>query len=259
MLFNDRFEWSLWRYAPLVVLAIVVFNRDLQLTTFSNTGNTVQHTLTLFLMGHAFWLALAKRDEDLVEPRRRVRRIFALSIVGLCVMIALGELTNILSHDMVASASLAHAVLLFSATFSFGYVLTRSSGVFQIADLVKDRATESVKTHSLMRLEAVMAEGIYRTEGLKIGDLALQLDMSEHGLRRLINKSLGHRNFPSFLNTARISEAKKLLADPANNSAQILQIALEVGYASIGPFNRAFKEIAGQTPSEYRAARLVRN
>jgi AraC-like DNA-binding protein len=32
----------------------------------------------------------------------------------------------------------------------------------------------------------------------------------------------------------------------------VLTIALEVGYGSIGPFNRAFKERFGVTPTEYR-------
>ena len=34
----------------------------------------------------------------------------------------------------------------------------------------------------------------------------------------------------------------------------ILTIALESGYGSIGPFNRAFRAHFGMTPTEYRAA-----
>ena len=34
----------------------------------------------------------------------------------------------------------------------------------------------------------------------------------------------------------------------------VLTIALEAGYGSIGPFNRAFKERFGLTPTEYRRA-----
>jgi AraC-like DNA-binding protein len=35
----------------------------------------------------------------------------------------------------------------------------------------------------------------------------------------------------------------------------ILTIALDAGFGSIGPFNRAFKAHTGLTPSEYRRAR----
>jgi len=34
----------------------------------------------------------------------------------------------------------------------------------------------------------------------------------------------------------------------------VLTIALEAGYGSIGPFNRAFRERFGMTPTEYRRA-----
>jgi len=36
----------------------------------------------------------------------------------------------------------------------------------------------------------------------------------------------------------------------------ILTIALDAGFGSIGPFNRAFKTHTGLTPTEYRRARL---
>ncbi|MFI4995652.1 MAG: helix-turn-helix domain-containing protein [Hyphomicrobiales bacterium] len=44
------------------------------------------------------------------------------------------------------------------------------------------------------------------------------------------------------------------LADPGQASVPILTIALDAGFSSIGPFNRAFKARTGQTPSEYRRA-----
>ena len=34
-------------------------------------------------------------------------------------------------------------------------------------------------------------------------------------------------------------------------------IALDAGFQSLGPFNRAFKDTIGVTPSEYRRARLA--
>ncbi|MBS0401235.1 MAG: helix-turn-helix domain-containing protein [Proteobacteria bacterium] len=40
----------------------------------------------------------------------------------------------------------------------------------------------------------------------------------------------------------------------AREDLPILSIALECGYGSIGPFNRAFRQRFGMTPTEYRAA-----
>ena len=97
-----------------------------------------------------------------------------------------------------------------------------------------------------------MAQGIYKEEGLKVGGLAQRLNMSEHKLRSLINYGLGCKNFPSYLNEIRVKEAMQDLADPEKGHLQILQIALDLGYGSIGPFNRAFKAQTGLTPTTFR-------
>lgn len=106
------------------------------------------------------------------------------------------------------------------------------------------------------RLSALMDEGIWREEGLTVAALAQKVGVREHQLRRLINGQLGFRNFSAFLNSYRIEDAKRLLADPMAARKQILQIALELGYGSIARFNRAFKEATAKTPTEFRRKAL---
>ena len=43
-----------------------------------------------------------------------------------------------------------------------------------------------------------------------------------------------------------------MLADESKSGVPILTIALSVGYQSITPFNNAFRQNMGMTPSEYR-------
>ena len=74
----------------------------------------------------------------------------------------------------------------------------------------------------------------------------------EYRLRRLINQRLGYRNFNVFLNNHRIEEAKAALADPAQTEVPVITIAMDAGFQSLGPFNRAFKAVTGVTPTEYR-------
>src|SRR5438046_3672191 len=105
---------------------------------------------------------------------------------------------------------------------------------------------------ALMRLMA--DDRIYRDEKLTIGALALRLAVPEYKLRRLINRQLGYRNFNVFLNDYRIREAKAALADPAQAEVPVITIAMDAGFQSLGPFNRAFKAATGATPSEYRRA-----
>ena len=48
------------------------------------------------------------------------------------------------------------------------------------------------------------------------------------------------------------AEAMAALADPGQAEVPILTIALDSGFQSIGPFNRAFKAQTGVTPTAYR-------
>jgi AraC-like DNA-binding protein len=107
----------------------------------------------------------------------------------------------------------------------------------------------------LDRLNArFVSERLYARDGLTIAALAAILDTQEHILRRVINGALGFRNFNDFLHSHRLREAAARLRDPADRRIPILTIALETGYGSVGPFNRAFKERFGMTPTEYRRA-----
>jgi AraC-like DNA-binding protein len=116
-----------------------------------------------------------------------------------------------------------------------------------------DRAEKA----DLDRLEALMTrEEIWREEGLTIASLALRASMPETQLRRLINDCLGYRNFPSYVNAHRIAAAKTRLADPNEARISISAIAFDIGFASLGPFNRAFKEVTGVAPSEWRRMAL---
>jgi len=97
----------------------------------------------------------------------------------------------------------------------------------------------------------------YAQEGLSLATLAAQLGAPEYRLRRVINQRLGHRNFNAFVNGCRLAEARRRLADPAQAQLPVLSIALDVGFGSIGPFNRAFKAETGLTPTEFRQKTLA--
>lgn len=106
---------------------------------------------------------------------------------------------------------------------------------------------------SLDKLNRIMTEErAYRDEGLALAGLARRMQLSESRLRKLINSELGHRNFSAFVNGYRLAEAASALSDPAQTEVPILTIALDSGFGSIGPFNRAFKSAYGVTPREFR-------
>lgn len=104
----------------------------------------------------------------------------------------------------------------------------------------------------IMRL--MRDEEIYLVANLKVADLAAKLRQPDYRVSQAIVGSLGFANFNRLLNHFRIGRALRMLADPRLDDQPILTIAMECGFGSIGPFNRAFKDETGLTPREHRAA-----
>jgi AraC-like DNA-binding protein len=50
----------------------------------------------------------------------------------------------------------------------------------------------------------------------------------------------------------RIDAAKAMLVAPDSAGRTIAAIAFDLGFGSLGPFNRAFRDATGLTPTEYR-------
>jgi AraC-like DNA-binding protein len=95
-------------------------------------------------------------------------------------------------------------------------------------------------------------EEIYVSPNLKVADLARRLGEPDYKVTRCITAALGFANFNRMLNAHRIERARAMLADPALRERSILLVALDCGFGSIGPFNRAFKETVGVTPRAFR-------
>ncbi|MBL8362145.1 MAG: helix-turn-helix transcriptional regulator [Rubrivivax sp.] len=122
------------------------------------------------------------------------------------------------------------------------------------------RSTEedAADTRLAQALDRTMqVERAYKDPTLSVGGLADRLGVPEYRLRRHINQRLGHRNFNAYLNAYRLAEAQAALADPVRRQLPVLTIALEAGFGSIGPFNRAFKADTGLTPTDFRRQRLA--
>ena len=100
---------------------------------------------------------------------------------------------------------------------------------------------------------AMTVDRLYRNPELRAADLAEHVRSTEHKVSRAISVVLGERNFNQLINRHRIACACALLADPASRTP-IIDIAHTSGFASLGPFNRAFKATMGCTPSAYRAS-----
>lgn len=87
-------------------------------------------------------------------------------------------------------------------------------------------------------------------EELALDDVARHAGVSLYHFCKVFKKTTGH-TFTEFVTKARVEEAKRLLMHP---QMRVTEIAYDVGFQSLSQFNRSFKKITAQSPSEYRCA-----
>ena len=221
--------------------------------------------LTLTLSSFAFAVlaaaqALASWRADLIERRRRLRLFTVIASSLYIALNATAELAGVpQSAPTEGRLTGALALLAIAGTIALSMLRTgQHSLIPSLADEPKPMrepapAMDDADQRLLATLGHVMtSERAYRQDGLTIATLAGQVGVPEYKLRRLINQALGFRNFNSFVNSYRIAEVKAALADPQQADVPVLTMALDAGFSSLGPFNRAFKADTGLTPSEYR-------
>lgn len=232
------------------------------------------HRVTILVVtGAALWAIARGWNDDLVEPRRAARRWVAMGVaayaaIALVVELALrGQVVGRLlpALHVLGIGAIAMALALYVARRPLDEWL----GVDRAPPVAPDTPAADAAPHApaaaappspreaqgLARLQQAMAnEHLYRREGLTLATLATTLGLGEAALRALINHQLGYRNFNDFLHHYRLQEAAERLA---GDDRPVLSIALECGYGSIGPFNRAFKQRFGITPTEFRGAKRL--
>jgi AraC-like DNA-binding protein len=205
------------------------------------------------------WVAFRGMPADLDEPRRRMRRGFVAAVALYLAVVVFVQLTWRWNGERTpAPLVLANLVVLGGAAIALlASFLRVRVGVRNWLDAPRRRAValNRVEQGVLAALERrVGAERLYARPALALPEFATLLGTQEHILRRVINQALGFRNFNDFLHRYRLAEVARRLRDPREARTPVLTIALEAGYGSIGPFNRAFRDRFGMTPSEYRRA-----
>ncbi|MFT4940323.1 MAG: AraC-like DNA-binding protein [Paraglaciecola sp.] len=100
--------------------------------------------------------------------------------------------------------------------------------------------------------EMLEQQDMYLQANLKVADLARKMNVSEYRISRVFRDHFKARNFNQFINEMRIRHAKTLLQDPENTHWPVVVVGMESGFASVGPFTRAFKSNSGMTPNQYR-------
>jgi len=266
-LFDDAFRMRWWHGLIWIAVTAFSFVNCLWIAPLASVRVSIVavNLLVLGFVALAVIQTVGNWSADLVEGRRRVRVFIVTAAALYGGLNALLQIT-VSGADAAIIAYVINAALLAGVTAAIFLAMIRASAddLFPASVVIAPPSTAAAVApatnaadqklvDALLRLMA--DERIYRHENLTIGTLATKLGVPEYRLRRLINQRLGYRNFNTFLNNHRIEEAKAALADPTQAEVPVITIAMDAGFQSLGPFNRAFKATTGVTPSEYRRGR----
>jgi AraC-like DNA-binding protein len=233
----------------------------LMLTNLLITGLDV---LQLSFAGFAVYWTLEGWSSDLVEDRRALRWLVIGVQGGLIFVVVLvenfllptGSMNDAQAQVVIVSAIAILAMGMLIVTMQFDYV-SLSNVIRIVAELREESPPENHFKFDKASFNKSFTEGkLHREAGLTIASLAKKLKVPEYRLRAFIHNTLGFRNFNAMLHKYRIADACDALADTEKQNVPVLTIALKVGYQSITPFNNAFREIVGVTPSEYRKKKI---
>ncbi|WP_295940591.1 AraC family transcriptional regulator [uncultured Alistipes sp.] len=104
----------------------------------------------------------------------------------------------------------------------------------------------------IARVHELMAkEQAYKDSSLTLDSLAEKMDIYRSLLSRAINSTTG-KNFNRFINEYRVKEAIRIMTSPGKKSIYMDELYEPVGFSSRTSFYRAFKQITGLSPTEYR-------
>lgn len=268
-LFDDRFHLTPAHYVFAVIFSALYvagefIGTDARYMQGDGTElalGYVQNSLRLLMALHIAFTAWRGRADDLIEQRRKYRLTLVIFITATWVWISTIDMGLFGGRPVADWLRLAQAAAILFVVASVAWRIGR----LDLGALFMVRSKAPTPVHSMTpedqinldQLEALMADGLYRQAGLTIAGLAQTASMPEHRLRQLINKHLGFRNFSGYLNHYRITAAQERLSSVTERNIPVLTIAMDLGYGSLGPFNRAFKERTGSTPTEYRRQKLA--
>ena len=102
-----------------------------------------------------------------------------------------------------------------------------------------------------LKLNELASSGYFiRSPRLTLSELAAELGTNRTTLSNYLNQEVG-TTFYDYINSHRISEAERLLAEPSRHWS-VEQLAEMSGFNSVSTFRRAFSKKHGMSPQQYR-------
>lgn len=119
----------------------------------------------------------------------------------------------------------------------------------QLSDLSNQLVTEQQNAEPPLVQKARSYIDQHKTEPLSLSAVAKAAGASVFHFCKVFRKSTGLK-FTDYVARVRLEDARTQLLNP---NRRISEVAYDVGFQSLTQFNRMFKRVFGQSPSEFRA------
>lgn len=214
-------------------------------------GSSKWLQLPLLVVLTTWALGLLRTLQCIGRAPQELSLLFALADVGVTVgalylIVRRGSLTA-MAEPVVVPEPVGMQELAVAAVPPAAAAMPAPSGS-KYARSCLDAATT---TRIRRKLELALARPeTSRDSLLNLRSLSRDIGEKAHYVSQVINQDLGS-TFYELVNRRRIAEAKRMLADEADQT--VLEIALAVGFNSKSTFNTAFRRETGMTPTAFRA------
>lgn len=252
--------WAIAAVLLLTAIGILLQLAGERGDTFTRMAGNLQRLISSTVLVLALAEPLRGWHDGMARQERRFRMAFAGSYAALVAVSAvwIGRAPEgsfgAHSADAVRICCALVAMLLVGLALRY-----RHAHPLTASHAVKARVPTAHEDLLAARIRQLMAEGSLHAEThLKVADLAKRLEVPEYKVTQCITGSLGFPNFNQMVNHWRVERAKAMLGDAQCAHLPVLTIALDCGFGSIGPFNRAFKAHTGMTPTRFRSEASAR-
>lgn len=116
--------------------------------------------------------------------------------------------------------------------------------------------SDATVQQTISKLEQAMKEEkLFLNPSLKLSDVVQQIDIPQKTISFVLNQHI-HKSFNEYVNNYRVEAFKSRLLSENDENLTITGIAFECGFNSQATFQRVFKSITNQSPSEFRKAHI---
>jgi tetratricopeptide (TPR) repeat protein len=188
-------------------------------------------------------------NNKMLLTKSRIKANFLILLISLFFIIVLGVLLYYI-YTLYRQRDVAYSTLFEKYRKDIGQL----EGPHEPDDIEPNPEQDSnrVNDETFKRIVEYFEKGKpYLNTRLKIDDVANALHISHKTLTLALSNN-GNIRFITLVNSYRVKEALRLLADPAFRNYKIEAIANDAGFGSKVSFYTAFSQVTGYKPGDYR-------